>query len=80
MLVLDGKPHLSGGVTCNQTLCYKLDSVYVFNHGSTDKSTGSWSLVNENLNIPRSSHVAVQAPISYFSECSENVNVTVKIP
>ena len=58
--------YLIGGVRCNETAyCSKLDTVYQY-----EKKGSRWALTNDNLNIPRSSHVAIQAPISYFPNCS----------
>ena len=36
-----------------------------------DKLFGEWHATQEKLNIPRSSHLIIHAPISYFAECDE---------
>ena len=66
---LNTKPYVLGGVSCigsenQQKICHKVSDIYEF-------SDDEWSLTDLQMTIPRSSHLAIHAPVTYFPDCTE---------
>ena len=67
---LNTKPYFLGGVTClglenERKICTKVADVYEFSD-----DTNEWSLTDTQMTVPRSSHLAIHAPVTYFPSCT----------
>ena len=71
VIQLNAKPYLVGGVTCTggeteRKICRKVTDIYEFSEDDME-----WQLTTFQLTVPRSSHLIMHAPITYFSSCTD---------